>query len=70
MGAGFGDYARRFADGVRLSMTNTRGTARLRLEDPEALRKSATAQEQDERHLDETAAAQEQARRKQQEAHF
>lgn len=70
VGAGFGDYARRFDGGVRLSMTNTRGTARLRLEDPEALRKSAAAQEQDERHLDETAAAQEQARRKQQEAHF
>ena len=70
VGAGFGDYARRFADGVRLTMTNTRGTARLRLEDPAALQKSAAAQKEDERHLDETAAALEQARRKQREAHF
>ena len=70
VGAGFGDYARRFADGVRLTMTNTRGTARLRLEDPAALQKSAAAQNEDERHLDETAAALEQARRKQREAHF
>ena len=70
VGAGFGDYARRFADGVRLTMTNTRGTARLRLEDPAALQKSAAAQKEDERRLDETAAAQEQARRKQREAHF
>lgn len=70
VGAGFGDYARRFADGVRLTMTNTRGTARLRLEDPAALQKSAAAQKEDERRLDETAAALEQAWRKQREAHF
>ena len=70
VGAGFGDYARRFAGDVRLTMTNTRGTARLRLEDPVALQKSAAAQKEGERHLDETAAALEQARRKQREAHF
>lgn len=67
---GFGDYARRFSGGVRLTMTNTRGTVRLRLEDPAALRKSAVAQQEDEHHLDETAAAREQARRTQQEAFF
>lgn len=70
VGAGFGNYARQFAGGVRLSMTNTNGTARLRLEDPAALHKSAVAQQQDEQHLDETAAAQERERRTQQEAFF
>lgn len=70
VGTGFGDYERRFAHDVRLSLTNTRGTARLRLEDAAALRDSATAQAEAVRHLEETAAAREKARQAEQKAVF
>lgn len=70
VGAGFGDYARDFADKTRLTLRNARGIARLRLENPAALRESAAAQEQAVQHLEKTAAEREKARRDQQEALF
>ena len=70
VGAGFGDYARRFAGDVRLTMTNTRGTARLRLEDPQALRRADALRQDDVRRLEETAAARERARQEQQDNYF
>ena len=57
------------ADG-RLTMTNTRGTARLRLEDPQALRRADALRQDDVRRLEETAAARERARQEQQDNYF
>ena len=70
VGTGFGDYERRFARDVRLSLSNTRGTARLRLEDPAALRDGAAAQTEAVRHLEETAVGREKARQAEQQAFF
>lgn len=64
------DYSRKLAGGARMSMTNTRGAARLRLEDPEALRRADARYREDVRRLEETAAAREQARREQRDSHF
>ena len=69
MGPRYGNYARDFADG-RLTMTNTRGTARLRLEDPQALRRADALRQDDVRRLEETAAARERARQEQQDNYF
>ncbi len=70
VGPRYGNYARDFADGLRLSMTNTRGTARLRLEDPQALRRADAMRQDDVRRLEETAAARERARQEQQDNDF
>lgn len=70
VGPRYGNYARDFADGLRLTMTNTRGTARLRLEDPQALRRADALRQNDVRRLEETAAARERARQEQQDNHF
>ena len=70
VGPRYGNYTRDFADGVRLTMTNTRGSARLRLEDPEALRRAAAMQEEAVRRLEDTAADDEQRRRERQDTFF
>ena len=69
VGPRYGNYARDFADG-RLTMTNTRGTARLRLEDPRALRRADAMRRDDVRRLEETAAALERNRQEQQDNLF
>lgn len=70
VGPRYGNYARDFAGGVRMTMTNTRGTARLRLEDTAALQRAAVWQEADIRHLEDTAAAREQQQQEQQDKAF
>lgn len=70
VGPRYGNYARDFAKGVRLTLTATRGDARLRLEDPEALARAADQHQEDVRHLEETADARERERRKQRDTFF
>ena len=70
VGPRYGNYAQDYADGVRLTMTNTRGTARLCLEDAGALRRAAAMQQDAVRHLEDTAAARERQRREHQDSLF
>lgn len=70
VGPRHGNYARTFAGGVRLTVTATRGDARLRLEAPEALDSAAALHRDAVRHLEETAAGRQRERQQQRDSFF